>query len=77
MGTIFYLPDSSSGCLKASSHQGAIDVYVSQLGEVALTSQEGEPLSPRDVSWEERMTTDCLGNRWSDYLQWLQEIFFY
>ncbi|XP_059113223.1 protein FAM185A isoform X2 [Peromyscus eremicus] len=33
--------DSSSGCLKASSHQGAIDVYVSQLGEVALTSQEG------------------------------------
>ncbi|XP_052576925.1 protein FAM185A isoform X2 [Peromyscus californicus insignis] len=33
--------DSSCGCLKASSHQGAIDVYVSQLGEVALTSQEG------------------------------------
>lgn len=33
--------DSSSGCLKASSHQGAIDVYISQLEEVALTSQEG------------------------------------
>lgn len=33
--------DSSSGCLKASSQQGAIDVYISQLEEVALTSQEG------------------------------------
>lgn len=33
--------DSSCGCLKASSHQGAIDVYVSQLGEVALTTEEG------------------------------------
>ncbi|XP_051008066.1 protein FAM185A isoform X4 [Acomys russatus] len=36
-----HVHDSSSGCLKACSHRGAIDVYVSQLGEVALTSQEG------------------------------------
>ncbi|XP_011840854.1 PREDICTED: protein FAM185A isoform X2 [Mandrillus leucophaeus] len=33
--------DSSSGCLKASAHQGAIDVYVSQLGTVELKSREG------------------------------------
>uniref|UniRef100_A0A7N9CS14 Family with sequence similarity 185 member A n=1 Tax=Macaca fascicularis TaxID=9541 RepID=A0A7N9CS14_MACFA len=33
--------DSSSGCLKASAHQGAIDVYVSQLGTVELKSHKG------------------------------------
>ncbi|XP_006834464.1 PREDICTED: protein FAM185A [Chrysochloris asiatica] len=33
--------DSSSGYLEASTHQGAIDVYVSQLGEVDLKSHEG------------------------------------
>ncbi|KAL4826931.1 hypothetical protein H8958_013125, partial [Nasalis larvatus] len=33
--------DSSSGCLKASAHQGAIDVYVSQLGKVELKSHKG------------------------------------
>lgn len=42
MVMLFSLPDSSSGCLKASSQQGAIDVYISQLEEVALTSEEGE-----------------------------------
>lgn len=47
MDTVFFLPDSSCGCLKASSDQGAIDVYISQLGEVVLTSQEGEPLECR------------------------------
>nr|XP_007980568.2 protein FAM185A isoform X1 [Chlorocebus sabaeus] len=33
--------DSSSGCLKASAPQGAIDVYVSQLGTVELKSHKG------------------------------------
>uniref|UniRef100_A0A8D2DHZ3 Family with sequence similarity 185 member A n=1 Tax=Sciurus vulgaris TaxID=55149 RepID=A0A8D2DHZ3_SCIVU len=33
--------DSSSGCLRASAHQGAIDVYVSQLGKVELKSHKG------------------------------------
>ncbi|XP_040827154.1 protein FAM185A [Ochotona curzoniae] len=33
--------DSSSGHLKASTHQGAIDVYVSQLGQVDLNSHQG------------------------------------
>ncbi|XP_073921012.1 protein FAM185A isoform X2 [Castor canadensis] len=33
--------DSSSGCLQASTHQGAIDVYVSQLGKVQLKSHKG------------------------------------
>ncbi|XP_035170708.1 protein FAM185A isoform X2 [Oxyura jamaicensis] len=33
--------DSSDGSLKASTHQGAIDVYVSQLREVDLKSQKG------------------------------------
>uniref|UniRef100_H0XJJ7 Family with sequence similarity 185 member A n=1 Tax=Otolemur garnettii TaxID=30611 RepID=H0XJJ7_OTOGA len=33
--------DSSSGSLKASAHQGAIDVYVSQLGQVELKSHKG------------------------------------
>ncbi|XP_069317575.1 protein FAM185A isoform X2 [Eulemur rufifrons] len=32
---------SSSGCLKASTHQGAVDVYVSQLGKVELKSHKG------------------------------------
>ncbi|XP_012602785.2 protein FAM185A [Microcebus murinus] len=32
---------SSSGYLKASTHQGAIDVYVSQLGKVELKSHKG------------------------------------
>ncbi|XP_029418214.1 protein FAM185A isoform X2 [Nannospalax galili] len=39
--TLGSVHDSSSGCLRASTHQGAIDVYVSQLGEVELKSQEG------------------------------------
>lgn len=38
-----FLLDSSSGCLKASTHQGAIDVYVSQLGKVELKSHKGYP----------------------------------
>lgn len=38
-----FLLDSSSGCLKASTHQGALDVYVSQLGKVELKSHEGLP----------------------------------
>ncbi|XP_048195827.1 protein FAM185A-like isoform X2 [Perognathus longimembris pacificus] len=33
--------DSSCGCLKASTQQGAIDVYVSQLGKVELKSHKG------------------------------------
>uniref|UniRef100_A0A2I2YNJ7 Family with sequence similarity 185 member A n=1 Tax=Gorilla gorilla gorilla TaxID=9595 RepID=A0A2I2YNJ7_GORGO len=33
--------DSSSGCLKASTNQGAIHVYVSQLGKVELKSHKG------------------------------------
>lgn len=33
--------DSSSGCLRASTHQGAIDVYISQLGKVELKSHKG------------------------------------
>ncbi|XP_010164958.1 protein FAM185A [Antrostomus carolinensis] len=33
--------DSSDGSLKASTHHGAIDVYVSQLRKVDLTSQKG------------------------------------
>uniref|UniRef100_A0A673SUN2 Family with sequence similarity 185 member A n=1 Tax=Suricata suricatta TaxID=37032 RepID=A0A673SUN2_SURSU len=36
--------DSSSGSLKASTHQGAIDVYVSQLGKVELKSHKGSIL---------------------------------
>lgn len=36
--------DSSSGCLEALTHQGAIDVYVSQLGKVELKSHEGSIL---------------------------------
>nr|KAF6469376.1 hypothetical protein HJG59_004856 [Molossus molossus] len=32
--------DSSSGCLKASTHQSALDVYVSQLGKVELKSHK-------------------------------------
>lgn len=36
--------DSSSGCLKASTHQGALDVYVSQLGKVELKSHKGSVL---------------------------------
>ncbi|XP_077012972.1 protein FAM185A isoform X1 [Tamandua tetradactyla] len=39
MGNIII--DSSSGCLEATSHQGAIDVYVSQLGEVDLKTHKG------------------------------------
>lgn len=34
--------DSSDGILKASTHHGTIDVYVSQLREVDLKSQKGE-----------------------------------
>ncbi|XP_038250416.1 protein FAM185A isoform X1 [Dermochelys coriacea] len=33
--------DSSDGCLKASTHEGAIDVYVSQVRKVDLKSQKG------------------------------------
>uniref|UniRef100_A0A671EUH6 Family with sequence similarity 185 member A n=1 Tax=Rhinolophus ferrumequinum TaxID=59479 RepID=A0A671EUH6_RHIFE len=36
--------DSSSGYLKASTHQGALDVYVSQLGKVELKSHKGSIL---------------------------------
>ncbi|XP_057586655.1 protein FAM185A isoform X2 [Hippopotamus amphibius kiboko] len=36
--------DSSSGCLNAATHQGAIDVYVSQLGKVELKSHKGSIL---------------------------------
>ncbi|XP_047609269.1 protein FAM185A isoform X1 [Phacochoerus africanus] len=36
--------DSSSGCLNASTHQGAIDVYVSHLGKVDLKSHKGSIL---------------------------------
>ncbi|XP_023400253.1 protein FAM185A isoform X5 [Loxodonta africana] len=39
--TLGSIHDSSSGCLKASTHQGAIDVYISQLGEVDLKSHKG------------------------------------
>ncbi|KAL2777480.1 protein FAM185A isoform 1 [Daubentonia madagascariensis] len=39
--TLGSIHDSSSGCLKASTHQGAIDVYVSQLGKVELKSHKG------------------------------------
>ncbi|XP_012576565.1 PREDICTED: protein FAM185A isoform X2 [Condylura cristata] len=42
--------DSSSGCLKASAHQGAIDVYVSQLGKVELKSHQAHlQLTGREV----------------------------
>ncbi|XP_043824643.1 protein FAM185A [Dromiciops gliroides] len=33
--------DSLNGCLKASTHQGAVDVYVSQMGNVDLKSHKG------------------------------------
>ncbi|XP_012890712.1 PREDICTED: protein FAM185A isoform X1 [Dipodomys ordii] len=33
--------DSSCGCLKATTQQGTIDVYVSQLGKVELKSHKG------------------------------------
>ncbi|XP_044885645.1 protein FAM185A isoform X2 [Mauremys mutica] len=33
--------ESSDGCLKASTHRGAIDVYVSQVRNVDLKSQKG------------------------------------
>ncbi|XP_055139458.1 protein FAM185A isoform X8 [Symphalangus syndactylus] len=39
--TLGSVHDSSSGCLKASTNQGAIDVYVSQLGKVELKSHKG------------------------------------
>ncbi|XP_077603086.1 protein FAM185A isoform X2 [Crocuta crocuta] len=42
--TLGSVHDSSSGCLKASTHQGAIDVYVSQLGKVELKSHKGSIL---------------------------------
>ncbi|XP_044776005.1 protein FAM185A isoform X2 [Neomonachus schauinslandi] len=42
--TLGSVHDSSSGCLKASTHQGAIDVYVSQLGKVELKSHAGSIL---------------------------------
>lgn len=38
----FSLLDSSDGSLKASTHHGAIDVYVSQLRKVDLKSQKGQ-----------------------------------
>ncbi|NXV93858.1 F185A protein, partial [Calonectris borealis] len=37
----FFILDSSDGSLKASTHHGAIDVYVSQLRKVDLQSQKG------------------------------------
>ncbi|XP_055974563.1 protein FAM185A [Sorex fumeus] len=36
--------DSSSGCLNALTDQGAIDVYISQLGKVDLKSHQGSVL---------------------------------
>ncbi|XP_054582362.1 protein FAM185A isoform X2 [Eptesicus fuscus] len=42
--TLGSIHDSSSGCLKASTHQGALDVYVSQLGKVELKSHKGSVL---------------------------------
>lgn len=36
--------DSSSGCLNALAQQGAIDVYVSQLGKVELKVHKGSIL---------------------------------
>ena len=39
----FFLLDSSSGCLNALAQQGAIDVYVSQLGKVELKVHKGQP----------------------------------
>ncbi|KAM6152510.1 protein FAM185A isoform 2-T2 [Erethizon dorsatum] len=39
--TLGSVHDSSAGCLKASTHQGAIDVYVNQLGKVELKSHKG------------------------------------
>ncbi|XP_055248510.1 protein FAM185A isoform X5 [Gorilla gorilla gorilla] len=39
--TLGSVHDSSSGCLKASTNQGAIHVYVSQLGKVELKSHKG------------------------------------
>ncbi|NXX74181.1 F185A protein, partial [Urocolius indicus] len=38
---LFFFLDSSDGSLKASTHQGTIDVYVSQLRKVDLKSQKG------------------------------------
>ncbi|KAF1455283.1 F185A protein, partial [Pygoscelis papua] len=38
---LFLFLDSSDGSLKASTHHGAIDVYVSQLRKVDLKSQKG------------------------------------
>lgn len=38
---LFFFLDSSDGSLKASTHHGAIDVYVSQLRKVDLKSQKG------------------------------------
>ncbi|KAI4585332.1 hypothetical protein MJG53_020632 [Ovis ammon polii x Ovis aries] len=40
----FFLLDSSSGCLNALAQQGAIDVYVSQLGKVELKVHKGSIL---------------------------------
>ncbi|NWH75277.1 F185A protein, partial [Piaya cayana] len=37
----FYFLDASDGTLKASTHHGSIDVYVSQLRKVDLKSQKG------------------------------------
>ncbi|XP_048952607.1 protein FAM185A isoform X3 [Canis lupus baileyi] len=42
--TLGSVHDSSSGCLKATTHQGAIDVYVSHLGQVELKSHKGSIL---------------------------------
>ncbi|XP_065740329.1 protein FAM185A isoform X2 [Phocoena phocoena] len=42
--TLGSVHDSSSGCLSASTYQGAIDVYVSQLGKVELKSHKGSVL---------------------------------
>ncbi|NXT39792.1 F185A protein, partial [Pelecanoides urinatrix] len=39
--SFFFFLDSSDGSLKASTHHGAIDVYVSQLRKVDLQSQKG------------------------------------
>ncbi|XP_072509268.1 protein FAM185A isoform X2 [Notamacropus eugenii] len=39
--TVHSKTDSLNGCLKASTHEGAVDVYVSQMGNVDLKSQKG------------------------------------
>ena len=64
MDTVFFPSYSSCGCLKASSHQGAIDVYVSQLGEVALTTEEGEPAGVSQLDCSVRLVNIWNVREW-------------